>query len=150
MDNLEDELAKSESEVLTPAKEKNATEAGKYEATLRLEHVVAAQAEELNQASIRIDKQNSALINLQAGIECLRKEHGHLLPLLANDFFKKLELLRGLEISLQRILNQLASSKGSKMTCLSTPIGDLHEEGKYLPSEAIIEAHPEEHADHLT
>lgn len=142
MDTLEDELAKAESEIATLNKEKNAAEAAKEDAIRRLEHAVAAQAEEHNQASI----QNSGLLNLCAGLEHLRKEHGCLLPLLANDFLKKLELLKSMEDILQGVFNQLADLEVPKATGILT---NLSEEGKKLQSESFA-GHHEEYVGNTT
>ncbi|KAH9329760.1 hypothetical protein KI387_001868, partial [Taxus chinensis] len=146
MESLEDELEKAQSEVFMLKTEKNAAEAGKDDATLSLEHALAARAEEANEASGRFHNQNLALLNLRTDIEHLRKEHGFLLPLLANDFFKKLELLRNLEDTLQGILNELAKLKGSEVPGLLT---NPHEEGNYLPSEYSAGLYPIEHVCHL-
>lgn len=136
MDTLEDKLAKAESEIVTLKKEKNAAEAAKEDAILRLEHTVAAHAEEQNQASI----QNSGLLNLCTGLEQLRREHACLLPLLANDFLKKLELLKSMEDILQGVLNQLAGLKVPKATGI---LSNLSEEGKNLGTESFAGHHEE-------
>lgn len=142
MDTLEDELAKAESEIVTLSKEKDAAEAAKEDAILHLEHAVAAQAEKQNQASI----QNSGLQNLCTDLEQLRKEHGCLLPLLANDFLKKLELLKSMEDILQGVLNQLADLKVPKATGILT---NLSEEGKKLGSESFA-GHHEQYVGNTT
>ncbi|XP_057837732.2 trans-Golgi network-localized SYP41-interacting protein 1 isoform X1 [Cryptomeria japonica] len=143
MESLEDELTKAQSEVSMLKIEKNAAESAKNDAVLHLEHALAVHAEDMNEELGRANNQNSALLNLGTELEHLRKEHDYLLQLMANDFFKKLELLKNLEDTLQKILSQLASSKGSKMT---SRLIKLHEEGKFLSSGSTLGLYPDEHA----
>lgn len=67
---------------------------------------------------------HAAAWNLCVGLEQLRKEQGCLLPLLANDFLKKLELLKTMEDILQGFFNQLAGLEVPKETGILTNLAE--------------------------
>lgn len=120
-----------------------------------IKDVLSARTVELNEAHIRVDEQISELSKQHALLRILKKEYGYLLSLLANDFPKKLNIVRSMELSFKDILTKLDTLKGAKLP--GTEIGneqnsttmELYQEGKLLKSGAVVETYTEEHVDYL-
>ncbi|GLJ18240.1 hypothetical protein SUGI_0322620 [Cryptomeria japonica] len=153
--NREDELSNSENKISMLTIEIKAKEAESSHEIQAIKDVLAARTVELNEVHIRVDDQISELSKQHALLRILKKEYGCLLSLLANDFPKKLNILRSMELSFQDILSQLDSLKGIKLP--GTKIGnqqtsatvEFYQEGKLLNNGAVVETYTEEYVDYL-
>eukprot|EP01018_Ginkgo_biloba_P024615 Gb_40009 [translate_table: standard] len=152
---LEVELTHAKNSVSALMNEKKAAEAESDHQIKTLKGALVACTEELSEAHIIIDRQNTELLKQCTGFKHLQKEQSHLLSLLANDFSRKLDLLRSMELKFEDILHQFRTSKGLDLPgteFLSEGSGthmNLTKEGKYSANEAIAETYTEEHLDHL-